>query len=100
MASPAQKKATAIYRQRAAERGYVRVEVQASKKDTRLIRALADELRNETPQAALLRSILEQALIKPETKSIFDIFGSDLPDSAFSGVFDQPRQADWREVEL
>jgi hypothetical protein len=27
-----------------------------------------------------------------ETKTAFDVFGSDLPDEAFVGVFDQPRQ--------
>ena len=100
MVSPSQKKASAMHRRRSSARGLVRVEVQATKSDTRLIRALADELRGETPRAKVLRSTLEHALIEPENKTVLDIFGSDLPDSAFSGVFDQPRQADWREVEL
>jgi len=33
--------------------------------------------------------------------SIFDIFGADLPDAYFEGVFDQNRQGDTpRDVEL
>jgi hypothetical protein len=27
-----------------------------------------------------------------EAKTAFDVFGSELPDEAFAGVFDQPRQ--------
>jgi hypothetical protein len=30
----------------------------------------------------------------------FDIFGSELPDDVFQGVFDQPRQQNWRELNL
>jgi hypothetical protein len=33
-------------------------------------------------------------------KSAFDVFGSELPDEAFAGVFDQPRQCNWRKVDL
>jgi hypothetical protein len=33
-------------------------------------------------------------------KTAFDIFASDLPDETFEGLFDQPRQRDWRKVEL
>lgn len=39
-------------------------------------------------------------LIDPDIETAFDVFGSDLPDDAFAGVFDQPREKDWREVEL
>jgi hypothetical protein len=28
------------------------------------------------------------------------IFGSELPEEAFAGVFEQPRQRNWREVDL
>jgi hypothetical protein len=81
-------------------RGLVRVEVQAAKGDTGLIRALAETLRGEPERAKSLRSTLEKALIDPEVKNAFDIFGSDMPDDAFSGVFEQPRQKDWREIDL
>jgi hypothetical protein len=43
---------------------------------------------------------LEKALIDPEIKTAFDVFGSDLPDETFAGIFDQPRPRDWREVDL
>jgi hypothetical protein len=33
-------------------------------------------------------------------KTAFDIFGSELPDEAFAGIFDRPRQGNWREVDL
>ena len=45
MASKSQRKATRTHRRRAAARGFVRVEVQAPKKDAGLIRALAETLR-------------------------------------------------------
>jgi hypothetical protein len=44
--------------------------------------------------------MLESTLVSPTAKTAFDIFGSDLPDPAFAGVFDQPRQKGWREVDL
>ena len=81
MASKSQRKATRTHRRRAAARGFVRVEVQAPKKHAGLIRALAETLRGEMGTA-------------------FDIFGSELPDEVFAGVFDQPRQQGWRRVDL
>lgn len=100
MATSSQKKAATTHRRRAAARGLVRVEVQAAKGDTGLIKALAETLRGEPERAKSLRSTLEKALIDPEVKTAFDIFGSDMPDDAFSSVFEQPRQKDWREVDL
>jgi len=100
VATTSQKKASTAHRRRAVARGLVRVEVQATKGDTGLIRALAETLRGEPERAKLIRSTLEKALIDPEVKSAFDVFGSDLPDEAFAGMFDQPRQKGWREVEL
>lgn len=76
------------------------MEVQAAKGDAGLIRALADTLRGEPGLAKLLRSTLERVLVDPEVKTAFDVFGSDLPDEAFAGVFDQPRQKGWREVDF
>jgi hypothetical protein len=98
--SKSQRKATRAHRRRAAARGLVRVEVQARKRDAGLIRALAQTLRSGTEEARALRSALTEAVIHPEARTAFDVFGSDLPDDAFTGVFDQPRQGDWREVEL
>ena len=100
MSTSSQKKASTTHRRRAAARGLVRVEVQAAISDTGLIRAWAETLRGEPERAKSLRSTLEKALIDPEVKNAFDIFGSDMLDEAFSGVFEQPRQKGWREVDL
>lgn len=100
MATKSQRRATRSHRRRAAARGLVRVEVQAARNDAGLIRALAETLRGKPEKASSLRTALQQALVDPEIKTAFDVFGSDLPDDAFAGVFDQPRQKDWREVDL
>jgi len=76
------------------------MEVQATKKDAGLIRALAAKLRNQSEGADILRSTLTHALLDPKIKTAFDVFGSDLPDEAFTGVFDHPRRDRWREVDL
>ncbi len=100
MATKSQRKATRAHRRRAAARGLVRVEVQAPKKDASLIRAVAETLRGGAEKADKLRSTLAKALMHPKVKTAFDIFGSELPDEAFTGVFDQSRQGNWREVNL
>ena len=100
MAGKSQRKATTAHRRRAAARGLVRLEVQAPKRDAGLIRAVAETLRGEPERAKALRSTLENTLVSPAVKTAFDVFGSDLPDQAFAGVFDQPRQKGWREVDL
>lgn len=100
MAGKSQRKATSAHRRRAAARGLMRVEVQAPKSDAALIRALAARLRGKPDNAETLRSTLVRALIHPELKTAFDIFGSELPDETFAGVFDQPRERDWRKVDL
>jgi hypothetical protein len=99
-ATPSQRKASASHRRRALSRGLVRVEIQVAKGDTGLIRALAETLRGDPAKAKALRSTLERALVDPEVKTAFDLFASDLPDEAFDGIFDQPRQNSWREVDL
>ena len=65
-----------------------------------LIRAIAETLRSKPEKAKALRSTLETALIDPEIKTAFDVFGSDLSDNVFAGVFDQPRLKEWREIDL
>jgi hypothetical protein len=100
MATKSRRKATRAHRRRAAARGLVRLEVQAPKKDAGLIRALAATLRGKAGKAEALRSTLAKALLHPEVKTAFDILGSGLPDEVFAGVFDRPRQGNWREVDL
>jgi len=100
MASKSQRKATRTHRRRAAAQGFARVEVQAPRKDAGLIRALAKTLRGGTEKAEALRSTLAKAVMNPEMRTAFDIFGSELPDEVFTGVLDQPRQRGWRRVDL
>ena len=100
MASKAQRKATKTHRRRAAARGLVRLEVQAAKRDAALIRAVAEMLRDKSEKAKALRSTLVKALVHPDVMTAFDVFGSDLPDETFAGVFEQPRQRQWREINL
>jgi hypothetical protein len=100
MASKAQRKATKMHRRRAAARGLVRIEVQAVKKDAVLIRALAAVLREGTKDAEGLRMRLANELSPHRLKTAFDVFGSDLPDEVFAGVFEQPRRERWREIKL
>jgi hypothetical protein len=76
------------------------VEVQTPKQDAGLIREVAERLRGKAQDAATLRATLVEALTHPDTRTAFDIFGSELPDDAFDGVFDQPRQRGWRGTDL
>lgn len=100
MAGTSQQKAAATHRRRAAARGLVRVEVQAPRGDAGLIRALAETLRTDPEKARTIRASLERALTDSEIRTAFDVFGSDLPDEAFEGVFEGTRDRDWREVTL
>ncbi len=100
MTIASQKKATDAHRRRAAARGLVRVEVQAARADAGLIRSLADVLRSQSDRAKALRATLAKELSLADAKTAFDVFGSDLPDDAFQGVFDQPRAHGWRAIDL
>jgi hypothetical protein len=95
-----QRNATKAHRRRAAALGFVRIEVKAQKTDATLIRALAETLRDKPEKAAPLRSALSQLVGRAEVKTAFDVFGSELSDENFADVFDQPRQRNWREVDL
>ena len=100
MATQSQRKATRNHRKRAASRGLVRVEVQAPGRDAVLLKALAHVLRSDPRKARRVRKSLEAALNETKPGSLFDIFGSDLPDEVFDGVFDQPRDDVWRKLDL
>jgi hypothetical protein len=100
MATSSQRKASTAHRRRAAARGLVRVEVQALRSDAGLIRDLVEVLRHGSERAQSLRATLQQALIDPEVRTAFDVFGSDLADETFTGVFDQPREETWRDSGL
>jgi len=100
MTIASQKKAVSAHRRRASARGLVRLEVQASKGDAGLIRALAEALRREPANAGALRSALEKTLGDSDTRTAFDVFGSDLPDEVFADVLEQPRARKWRDIAL
>jgi hypothetical protein len=100
VSTKSQRKATRTHRRRAAARGFVRAEVQAPGRDAQLIRAVAETLRGQAQEAEALRATLAKALVHAGAKTAFDIFGSDLPGDAFKDIFDQPRQRDWREVDM
>jgi hypothetical protein len=62
------KKAVQAYRQRAKERGWVRLEVQTSKEDVPLIRHITQVLRGEPTRASQLRRHLHR-LIDPAPRA-------------------------------
>ena len=99
-ATVSQKNASITHRRKAAAHGLLRVEVQAAASDTALIKSLAEKLRGDPVRAAIVRSTLENALGEPDVKTAFDVFGADLSDEFFEGVFDQPRERDWRKVDI
>lgn len=99
--SNAQREALTTHRRRRRDSGVVRVEVQVPAIDAALVRDLASVLRGEPEAAQALRVQLRAAVGAPRASAVFDIFGSDLPDSYFDGVFDHDRRGDTpRDVDL
>jgi hypothetical protein len=99
--SNAQREALTTHRRRRRDSGVVRVEVQVPAIDAALVRDLANVLRGEPKAAQGLRVQLRAAIAAPRASAVFDIFGSDLPDSYFDGVFEHDRRGDTpRDVEL
>jgi hypothetical protein len=50
-------------------------------------------------EAEALRAAVARAN-PPKIRTAFDVFGSELPEQTFEGVFDQPRQRRPREDDL
>ena len=99
--SNAQREALTTHRRRRRDSGVVRVEVQVPAIDAPLVRDLAAVLRGESGAAQTLRAQLRVIISGPRASSVFDIFGSDLPDAYFDGVFEHDRRGDVpRDVEL
>ena len=99
--STAQRTALTTHRRRRRDTGVLRVEVQVPAIDAALLRDLAAVLRGEPEGAQALRVQLRAAVAGPRTSAVFDIFGSDLPDAYFDGVFEEDRRGDTpRDVEL
>ena len=79
----------------------MRVEVQAPGVDAALIRDVAAVLRGEPVAAQAMRAKLRTAVERPRTIGVFDIFGADLDDAAFDGVFEAGGRRDLpRDVDL
>ena len=89
-----QQKALNAHRRRRREGGMVRVEVQVPAIDAATLRDLAAILRSNSDAAQAMRNQLRSVVAKPRADTVFDIFGSDLPDAYFDGVFEQSRQRD------
>jgi hypothetical protein len=99
--SNAQREALTTHRRRRRDSGVVRVEVQVPEIDAPLLRDLAAVLHGESEAAQALRAELRAAVTVPRASAVFDIFGSDLPDSYFEGVFEHERRGDSpRDIEL
>jgi hypothetical protein len=90
----AQQKALSAHRRRRRDGGMVRVEVQVPAIDAGILRDLAAILRGKSDAAQAMRNQLRSVVAKPRAESVFDIFGADLPDAYFDGVFDQSRHGD------
>ena len=89
-----------VPRRRAAAQGLVRVQVQAPTADAALIRKLAQTLRGNSGEAEKVRASVRDALGVPAARTAFDVFGSDLPDEAFDGVFAHVRNRRRRDIDL
>ena len=99
--SDAQRKAVTSHRRRRRHGGVVRVEVQVPAIDSAMLRELVAILRSQSDVAQVMRDQLRYILAKPRAASAFEIFGSDLPDACFQGVFERDRRGDSpRDVEL
>ncbi len=92
--SQAQRKALTAHRHRRRENGVVRLEVQVPSADAPLVRDIAAVLRGDAATDQDVRAKLRMALKEPERRSVLDVFGSDLPDEYFDGVFDEDRKGD------
>jgi hypothetical protein len=99
--SSAQREALTTHRRRRRDSGVVRVEVQVPAIDAALVRDVAAVLRGEPHAAQALRVQLRTAVGAPRASAVFELFGSDLPDSYFEGVFEFDRRGDRpRDIEL
>jgi hypothetical protein len=99
--SGTQRKALTEHRRRRRDDGIVRVEVQVPAIDAGILRGLAAILRGNPDAARAMRDRLRSVVTEPGAASVFEIFGSELPDSSFEGVFKRREQDDLpRDAEL
>ena len=98
----AQRYALTAHRRRRRDQGVIRVEVQVPEVDAGIVRDVAAILRGEPRRAQQLRAKLRSVVSGTrDGASVFDIFGSDLPDHYFDGVFEGTRhRGRARDVDL
>lgn len=77
------------HRRKQAQKGLVRVEVQASSSDALLLRDTALALRRGSRRAAEVRSALRRTL-RPHD-SLFDLLALDIADDVMAEVLERPR---------
>ena len=82
------------HRRRPRDSGVVRVAVQVPAIDAALLRGLAAVLRGDAMAAGAVRAQLLSVVTGSGTANVLDMFGSDLPDVYFDGVFDHDRHED------
>jgi hypothetical protein len=90
----AQQKALSAHRRRRRDGGMVRVEVQVPAIDAGILRDIAAILRGKTDAAKAMRNQLRLVVARTRVATVFDIFGSDLPEAYFDGVFEHNRPFD------
>jgi hypothetical protein len=92
--------AVLAHRRRQAERGVVRLELQASAADdVGQLRALTAALRAGGPNAERLRSIVRNALEPPPAESLLELLACDLDDALVDEVLARPSDVG-RNVDL
>src|SRR5262245_16412791 len=102
MADTSQKRATRAFRKRSKGAGLVRVEVQARKEHSELIKSVAKVLREDPAAAFEVRRAISDAPGDHREKSSLEMFAGPVDGSGreFDEIFEQPRNGRWREVDL
>lgn len=86
----AQKRATRAHRQRAEQRGLVRVEVTVEVADRALVREVAGCLRDDAEKAPQLRDALRHLLNRQEELNLLDELACELPDEVVDEALGRP----------
>lgn len=93
MTTLAQRRATARHRQKAAERGLTRVEVQVPKSQAALLRRLAQSLRTDPALAERISEVIGESSPEESKQTLGEFFDS-LPDISgpeFDDIFELGR---------
>ncbi len=85
--SKAHRKTLNTHRRLRRDDSVVRVAVRVPAINAQIVRDLAAVLRENAELAPALRLQLRSVVVKPRAATVFGIFGSDLQDAYFEGVF-------------